>query len=366
MPPWGAVKGFGSFRNDQSLSQEQIELVTRWVDGGIRRGNNPRMLPEPRRRPTPGQRAPVAPSITVHGTSRLQRALVLDGVMPEQVPQGGSMHVTAVLPDGRVEPLVWLHGYDDRYPTPLPLSASDPAARRHDDSGRAADAAIGADCPPEARSNPDESVQEFFRERRLPRCLKLARMYAPHDSWRCGEDRCMMSRRYQPAIAVAVLSMLVGAAAAVSAQAPAAQAPMNMANMDHARRHPRDGSRRRPGRSPTPRSPPSTPQRRALRGDDRRAGRVRVRRAAGRQLQRHGRVGRTDRVPPAGRGGYRRPERAARHHAGCGVGAAGRRGRTAGTAPAAGRAQAARHRSRIEHGAVGPGDARASRRSLRR
>ena len=45
MPPWGAVKGFGSFRNDQSLSQEQIELVTRWVDGGIRRGNNPQMLP---------------------------------------------------------------------------------------------------------------------------------------------------------------------------------------------------------------------------------------------------------------------------------------------------------------------------------
>ena len=43
----------------------------------------------------------------------------------------------------------------------------------------------------------------------------------------------MMSRRYHPAILVAVLSMLVGAAASVSAQAPAAQAPaMNMANMD--------------------------------------------------------------------------------------------------------------------------------------
>ena len=46
MPPWGAVKGFGNFRNDQSLMQEQIELVTRWVDGGIRRGNNPRLLPK--------------------------------------------------------------------------------------------------------------------------------------------------------------------------------------------------------------------------------------------------------------------------------------------------------------------------------
>jgi hypothetical protein len=28
MPPWGAVKGFGQFRNDQSFSQEQIELIT--------------------------------------------------------------------------------------------------------------------------------------------------------------------------------------------------------------------------------------------------------------------------------------------------------------------------------------------------
>jgi hypothetical protein len=37
MPPWGAVRGFGRFRNDQSLMQEQIELFSRSVDGGIRR-----------------------------------------------------------------------------------------------------------------------------------------------------------------------------------------------------------------------------------------------------------------------------------------------------------------------------------------
>jgi hypothetical protein len=46
MPPWGAIKGFGQFRNDQSLTPEQIELITKWVDGGIRRGNNPRLLPK--------------------------------------------------------------------------------------------------------------------------------------------------------------------------------------------------------------------------------------------------------------------------------------------------------------------------------
>src|SRR5579872_4285901 len=27
MPPWGAVKGFGTFRNEQALSQEELGLV---------------------------------------------------------------------------------------------------------------------------------------------------------------------------------------------------------------------------------------------------------------------------------------------------------------------------------------------------
>src|SRR5678815_1918081 len=31
MPPWGAIKGFGEFRNDQALNAEQIELITDWV-----------------------------------------------------------------------------------------------------------------------------------------------------------------------------------------------------------------------------------------------------------------------------------------------------------------------------------------------
>ena len=45
MPPWGAVKGFGDFRDDQGLTQEQIELITDWVEGSTPRGNNPNMLP---------------------------------------------------------------------------------------------------------------------------------------------------------------------------------------------------------------------------------------------------------------------------------------------------------------------------------
>ena len=45
MPPWGAIKGFGEFRNDQALTQEQIELIVDWIQNDAPRGNNRRALP---------------------------------------------------------------------------------------------------------------------------------------------------------------------------------------------------------------------------------------------------------------------------------------------------------------------------------
>ena len=121
MPPWGAVKGFGHFRNDQSLTQEQMELFTKWVDGGIRRGNNPRLLPTaPSFDMTP--EAPLPQNmVRVQGTFTVGREITLDGLHPEQVPPGRSMRIVAVLPNGSVEPLIWLHQYDTRYPHPFLL-----------------------------------------------------------------------------------------------------------------------------------------------------------------------------------------------------------------------------------------------------
>src|SRR4029453_9298449 len=102
MPPWGAVKGFGNFRNDQSLSQEQIELITKWVDGGIRRGNNPGMLPTPPEfklvpASTPGIAARVSGRWVVY------RAFTLDGLIPEKLAPGQSVQIVARLPGGQVE-----------------------------------------------------------------------------------------------------------------------------------------------------------------------------------------------------------------------------------------------------------------------
>lgn len=118
MPPWGAVKGFGQFRNDFSLSQEQIELITKWVDGGSRRGNNPGMLPKPPAFVPPAEPA-LRIAVRVSGRHVLDRPLMLDGLVPERVPAGRSLQIVARVPGGRVEPLIWLHNYDSRYPHPF-------------------------------------------------------------------------------------------------------------------------------------------------------------------------------------------------------------------------------------------------------
>lgn len=119
MPPWGAVKGFGDFRNDQGLTQEQVELVAAWVEGGMSKGNNPNALPQvPTFKPDPPFRPP-ADRLRVSGDVTLRHSMKVDGVLPETVPKGASMQITAVLPAGEVRPLVWLYEYRDEYRHPF-------------------------------------------------------------------------------------------------------------------------------------------------------------------------------------------------------------------------------------------------------
>ena len=120
MPPWGAVKGFGDFRNDQGLTQQQISLITIWVETGSMRGNNPNALP-----PVPNfeKPAPVEATATrgivVSGDYTLERDLVLDGLLPSRVPTGASIQVVATLPNGTIVPMVWLYEYKDSYRHPF-------------------------------------------------------------------------------------------------------------------------------------------------------------------------------------------------------------------------------------------------------
>src|SRR5262245_10676680 len=119
MPPWGAVKGFGDFRNDQALTAEQIELITDWIQDDTPKGNNPRMLPPPPKFAD----APVVETpddaIRVTDTLTLKTPLVLDGVLPERLSD--ATKIVAVRPNGRVEPLLWLYEYDDKHRHPFLL-----------------------------------------------------------------------------------------------------------------------------------------------------------------------------------------------------------------------------------------------------
>ena len=119
MPPWGAVKGFGDFRNDQALTAEQIELITDWIQDDTPKGSNPRMLPPvPRFSPAPAVSVP-PDAIRVTDTLVVKSPLVLDGLLPGQAANG--TQIVAVHPDGRVVPVLWLYGYEDKFRHPFLL-----------------------------------------------------------------------------------------------------------------------------------------------------------------------------------------------------------------------------------------------------
>ena len=66
MPPWGAVKGYGEFKHDPSLTQEQIGLIAQWVEGGAPEGDPKLLPPRPgadKTKPIVGRRQPLPQSV---------------------------------------------------------------------------------------------------------------------------------------------------------------------------------------------------------------------------------------------------------------------------------------------------------------
>jgi len=114
MPPWGAVKGFGEFRNDEALTSEQLELVTSWSEGGAPEGDAKDLPPAPKFWENPGL-PDVQGALSIGGRVKLTHALILDGLLPQKVPPQASIKILAQLPDGSLQPLLWLENYDTRY-----------------------------------------------------------------------------------------------------------------------------------------------------------------------------------------------------------------------------------------------------------
>jgi len=114
MPPWGAVKGFGNFRDDQALTPEQIEIIANWASGGVPEGD-PKDLPALPKIQS-GHRAEESQvSMAISGEFKLGRSITLDGLDPKTIPTGASFQITAEIPDEGIEPLVWLNNYQPQF-----------------------------------------------------------------------------------------------------------------------------------------------------------------------------------------------------------------------------------------------------------
>jgi hypothetical protein len=107
MPPWGAVKGFGEFRNDMGLSQEEIMTLADWVEGGAPEGD-PALLP-------PDRIPELDSGLKRKGirVNTLAVPITIAGIRP--LASAGDVKITAERPDGSVEPLLWLRDYDAKW-----------------------------------------------------------------------------------------------------------------------------------------------------------------------------------------------------------------------------------------------------------
>jgi hypothetical protein len=110
MPPWDAVKGFGEFQHEASLTPEEIKLFNDWVEGGAPKGDDKYLPPLPIAKPAPKPAAPASQLIARQGTLLPRDALLL-GLRPQGLKPGASLVATAELPDGAVEPLLWIRNF---------------------------------------------------------------------------------------------------------------------------------------------------------------------------------------------------------------------------------------------------------------
>jgi hypothetical protein len=130
MPPWNAVKGFGEFRNDLGLSQEEIHILSDWVEGGAPEGDAALLPDKPR--PFAESKAAARVLLRMQRTTRLTKAILLGGVRVDKMATGASLKLFAVLRDGDRVPLLWLEDYSPkavqqyelREPLRLPVGAT--------------------------------------------------------------------------------------------------------------------------------------------------------------------------------------------------------------------------------------------------
>jgi hypothetical protein len=112
MPPWGAVKGVGEFRDDPSLSQIEIDMIVNWVEGGAPKGDDI-YLPATPHFNAVSTPPPVGRESTVTSDAglTLSAPAELSGLRPLKLAAGDSLEVTAYEPNGAVDRLIWIRNW---------------------------------------------------------------------------------------------------------------------------------------------------------------------------------------------------------------------------------------------------------------
>ena len=104
MPPWNPVKGFGEFRHEAGLNQEEIGLIAEWVEGGAPRGDDRYLPPNP---PPPAPRKLLSGArFAISDQLILTSPMQARGIVVTRLAEGAAISIWAELPDGASEPLI--------------------------------------------------------------------------------------------------------------------------------------------------------------------------------------------------------------------------------------------------------------------
>jgi hypothetical protein len=119
MPPAAAVKGFSELLEDGSLSQDQIGLISAWVEGGAPEGDRSLLPKEPNATSKRISAGPsVGPRFTVSGSKTMKQAMTFAGVNAAALLDDSTVRVVAQLPNGAVTPIVWIYRYRKQFDRP--------------------------------------------------------------------------------------------------------------------------------------------------------------------------------------------------------------------------------------------------------
>jgi hypothetical protein len=111
MPPWGAVKGYGAYIGEQSLSSEEIAVIPSWVEGGAPRGDPVYLDTSSLSAKDDAPGPPAARPLEAAHRTVLDAPVTVLGVRAAANPP---LEVRARTPDGAVKHLLWLEPFGAR------------------------------------------------------------------------------------------------------------------------------------------------------------------------------------------------------------------------------------------------------------